>query len=514
MFTSIYLRNYYVMSEEKYCKVAKKCSGCQLSNMDYARQLKFKQNEIRLRYSRLCKSEKIIGCASPLHYRNKAQFMFKKLKGRIVCGIYQSADRTVVPTNSCQLHTDNQNKAGKILSELFESFKLEPYDFHKGKGLIKSAIVRESLHTGELMVVLVCDSRRPFPCPTPFADALSKKLPNLSSLILTKHRGNTLTPGETPKVIFGKETITDKLCGMEFIISYNSFFQINSLQTERLYTTAVDFATLTPRDTVLDAYSGTGTIGMICAPHCKKVYSVELNKNAVKDAIKNAKHNNISNIESVCADSEEYIKELTEMGTPLSCAVLDPPRAGCSKSFLASLASLAPERIVYISCNIDTQIRDVRFLLKQGYKLEKVQGVDMFPYTKHIECVVRLTRSILNESPPEAKANNPMPGQIVNVIVDRPMGSQHPSHPDIIYPVNYGYIPGIMAPDGEEQDAYILGINKPIKNFTGHVIAIIRRYDDTEDKWVVAPEGTTFTKEEIMDIVSFQEQYFYTEIIM
>ncbi len=379
------------MSEEKYCKVAKKCSGCQLSNMDYARQLKFKQNEIRLRFSRLCKAEKIIGCESPVHYRNKAQFMFKRLKGRIVCGIYQSADRTVVPTNSCALHTETQNKAGKVLCELFESFKLEPYDFHKGKGLIKSAIIRESTHTGELMVVLVCDSRRPFPCSSPFADALSKKLPHLSSLILTKHKGNTLTPGDSPKVIFGKETITDKLCGMEFIISYNSFFQINSLQTEKLYKTAVEFAELSAEDTVLDAYSGTGTIGMICAPHCKKVYSVELNKNAVKDAVKNAKHNGIDNIEAVCADSEEYIKEMTEAEIPLTCAVLDPPRAGCSRSFLASLSALAPKRIVYISCNIDTQIRDVRYLIKQGYKLEKVQGVDMFPYTKHIECVVRLS---------------------------------------------------------------------------------------------------------------------------
>ncbi len=380
------------MSEEKYCKVAKKCSGCQLSNMDYARQLKFKQNEIRLRFSRLCKAEKIIGCESPVHYRNKAQFMFKRLKGHIVCGIYQSADRTLVPTNSCALHTEVQNKAGKILAELFESFKLEPYDFYKGKGLIKSAIVRESLHTGELMIVLVCDNRRPFPCAAPFAEALSKKLPNLSSLILTKLSGNTLTPGEDPKVIFGKEYITDKLCGMEFIISYNSFFQINSLQTEKLYKTAVEFAELTSEDTVLDAYSGTGTIGMICAPHCKKVYSVELNKNAVKDAKKNAKHNNISNIDSVCADSEEYIKEMKESAIPLTCAVLDPPRAGCSRSFLVSLADLAPKRIVYISCNIDTQIRDVRYLMKRGYKLEKVQGVDMFPYTKHIESVACLTR--------------------------------------------------------------------------------------------------------------------------
>ena len=152
-------------------------------------------------------------------------------------------------------------------------------------------------------------------------------------------------------------------------------------------------AKLSNNDTVLDAYSGTGTIGMICAPHCKKVHSIEIVENAVKDARKNAKLNNINNIEAVCADSQEYIKELCETNTPITCAVLDPPRAGCSRSFLESLASLAPEKVVYISCNIDTQLRDVRFLLKNGYSLEKVQGVDMFPYTKHIECVVLLSKT-------------------------------------------------------------------------------------------------------------------------
>ncbi len=379
------------MSDNKYCSVCKKCSGCQLSNMDYERQLKYKQNEVRLRFARLCKPEKILGCTSPLHYRNKAQFMFKKIKGRVYCGIYQSADRTVVPTSNCALHTKKQNTAGRILAELFESFKIEPYDFHKQKGLVKSAIIRESFHTGELMIVIVCDSHRPFPCPAPFAEALSKKLPELSSLILTKHKGNTLTAGESPKVIFGKEYITDKLSDMNFKISYNSFFQINPVQTQVLYNTAIAMAELNSRDTVLDAYSGTGTIGMICAPHCQQVYSVEVNKNAVKDAIKNAKLNNISNINAVCADSEEYIKDLTDSETQITAAVLDPPRAGCSRSFLVSLADLAPRKIVYISCNIDTQVRDIRYLLKRGYKLEKVQGVDMFPYTKHIESIARLT---------------------------------------------------------------------------------------------------------------------------
>lgn len=381
------------MGEQKYCSVMKKCSGCQLSNMDYERQLRYKQNELRIRFNRLCKTEKIKGAENPLHYRNKAQFVFKKIKGKTQCGIYQSTDKTAILTDSCALHTKEQNEAAKALCKLFDSFKIEPFDLHRGRGLVKSVIVRQSFHTGELMIVIVCDYAKNFPSAGAFSQAVKREIPALSSLILTKHKGTTLTAGESPKVIFGNDTITDKLLGLEFKISYNSFFQINPAQTEVLYKTAVNMAELSDEDTVLDAYSGTGTIGMICAPHCKKVYSVEVVKNAVKDARKNAKLNGISNIEAVCADSQEYIKEMTEAKVPLSCAVLDPPRAGCSRSFLDSLSSLAPNKIVYISCNIDTQLRDVRFLLKKGYKLEKVQGVDMFPYTKHIECVVRLSRT-------------------------------------------------------------------------------------------------------------------------
>ncbi len=385
------------MDNKKYCSVCKKCSGCQLSNMDYERQIKFKQNEVRVRFNRLCKVQKILGAEKPLNYRNKAQFMFKRIKGSIKSGIYQSADKTVVLTDSCALHTAEQNAVAKVLCSLFESFKIEPFDLHKGIGLVKSVIVRQSFHTGELMVVIVCDHRGNFPSEKAFAQALTKKIPNITSLILTRHKGTTLNQGENPKVIFGKSHITDRLCGLDFIISYNSFFQINPAQTEILYSTAVKMAELTQDDVVLDAYSGTGTIGMICAANCKEVYSVELNENAVRDARENKRINNIENVNLVCADSQDYIEALAQENIPLDVALLDPPRAGCSRSFLTSLCRLSPKRIVYISCNMDTQVRDVRFLLKNGYKLKKIQGVDMFPYTKHTETVVLLSRKDINE---------------------------------------------------------------------------------------------------------------------
>ncbi len=378
------------MDEKKYCSVCKKCSGCQLSNMDYERQLRFKQNEVRIRFNRLCKVQKILGAENPLNYRNKAQFVFKKVKGRVMCGIYQSADKTVVLTDSCALHTKEQNAVAKVLCTLFESFKIEPYDLHKGRGLVKSVVVRQSFHTGELMVVIVCDHKGNFPSEKAFAEELTKKIPAVSSVILSRHKGTTLNQGENPKVIFGKSHITDRICSLDFIIGYNSFFQINPKQTEVLYSTAVKMAELTKEDVVLDAYSGTGTIGMICASQCREVYSVELNENAVKDAKENKRINNIENVNLVCADSEKYIEALADEGTPLDVALLDPPRAGCSRSFLSSLCRLSPKKIVYISCNMDTQVRDVRYLLKNGYELRKVQGVDMFPYTKHTECVALL----------------------------------------------------------------------------------------------------------------------------
>lgn len=381
------------MSEQKYCPVMKKCSGCQLSNMDYQRQLKYKQNEIRVRFNRLCKTEKIFGAENPLNYRNKALFVFKRIKGQVQSGIYQSADRTVVVTKDCALHTKEQNETARILCRLFDKFKVEPYDFYKNKGLLKCAFIRQSFKTGELMVVLVCDFKRNFPKREEFAKELAKQIHEVTSIILTTHKGNTLTAGENPQVIFGKSHITDSLCGLDFIIGYNSFFQINPKQTEVLYKTAVNMAELTKEDTVLDAYSGTGTIGMICSPHCKEVYSVELNENAVADAKVNRELNNINNINLVCADSQDYIKKLQNDDVSINVALLDPPRAGCSKSFLNILCDLSPQKIVYISCNIDTQLRDVRYFLKRGYEIKKVQGVDMFPYTKHIECVVLLCKT-------------------------------------------------------------------------------------------------------------------------
>ncbi len=381
------------MGDKSYCSVASKCSGCQLSNMDYQRQLKFKQNEMRLRFNRLLSLEKIIPSPLALHYRNKAQFVFREEKGgKISPAIYQSSDRTAVKCRGCALHTEKQNAVGLEAARLMEKYRIKPYDMHRERGTLRSLILRESFRSGDVMAVFVCDGRSKFSVNEAFAKELAEKHPYVKSVIVTKSTSNKLTPGDNPQVLFGEERLIDTVSGAKFSISYNSFFQINTMQTENLYETAMKFANLTGNDTVLDAYSGTGTIGIIASKHAGRVISVELNENAVKDAKLNASLNNTDNISFVCDDSERYMKKLERDGVKITAAILDPPRAGCSKSFLLSLSRVAPERIVYISCNIDTQLRDIRLLSKCGYKPQTAQGVDMFPYTKHIESVVLLKR--------------------------------------------------------------------------------------------------------------------------
>ena len=379
------------MKSSSYCEVSKKCSGCQLSNLDYQSQLKYKQSQLRLRFGKICRCEKILPSPLSLHYRNKAQFVFKKDRQKgFFGGIYQSADKTVVRCNSCSLHTDKQNSVLKALEKLLPEFQIKSFDLWREKGTLRNVIVRESKKTGELMVILVCSSKKSFQNPRKFSEALVKAVPDVVSVILTESKTSLLSQGEDPEVIFGKEQLIDSIKGLDFQISYNSFFQINHDQTENLYQKALEFARLTPEDIVLDAYCGTGTIGLLASKHCKKVYAVEQVENAIEDAKKNAALNSIGNVEFVCDDAEKYMQKLRVEKTPLSAVFLDPPRAGCSRSFLQSLIKTAPERIVYISCNIDTQLRDIRYLTKYGYKAVKVQGVDMFPYTKHIESVMLL----------------------------------------------------------------------------------------------------------------------------
>ena len=378
------------MKQDNYCKICKKCNGCQLSNLDYKSQIKLKQNIMRQTFGKIKKCNRIIEADSALNYRNKAQVVFKKEKnGSVRFGIYQSAEKGIVLTDFCPLHTKEANKISATLCRLFKKYSLTPFDFRRKKGFVRSALIREGFGTREILVVLVC-SKNTFDKEKEFAKELVSAHPLVKSVILTESQSAKLTPGGNPNVIFGKSTISDKLCALDFKIGYNTFYQINPVQTEKLYLTAVSLADIQKDDVVLDAYCGIGTIGLVAAGKCKKVVGVELNELSIENAKENAKNNSINNAEFYANDVKKQIRTLMKSSEKFDVCFVDPPRMGCDIEFLKSIVSAKIPKLVYISCNIETQARDIRFLIKNGYNPQVIQGVDMFPYTKHIESVCLL----------------------------------------------------------------------------------------------------------------------------
>ena len=266
------------------------------------------------------------------------------------------------------------------------------YDERRETGFLRHVLVRRSFSTGELMVVLVAATPR-FPLQKPFLKALLERHPEITTVVLNVNDAFTpLVLGKRETVLYGPGYIEDELCGLRFRISPASFYQVNPAQTERLYETAMDFAGLTGRERVLDAYCGTGTIGLVASRRCASVAGVELNRDAVRDAIANAKRNGIKNAWFTCADAGRFMAGAAAEGEGCDVVFMDPPRAGASEEFLSALLSLAPPRVVYISCDPGTLARDLAVLKKGPYRAGRIQPVDMFPHTEHIECVVKLSR--------------------------------------------------------------------------------------------------------------------------
>jgi 23S rRNA (uracil1939-C5)-methyltransferase len=325
-------------------------------------------------------------------YRNKAQFVYKREGKRLVSGLYKSATHSVMAADHCAICTENANTITAALSKLFSSFKVMPYDPYTERGWLKSVVIREAVSTGEVMAV-INGADHIFPAKRTFTTALQKACPMLTTAVITVNRDRTkLFTGKQSEILFGSGTITDILCGEKFLISPTSFYQINHDQTEQLYQKALALAELSGNEIVLDAYCGIGTIGIIAARRAKFVHAVELNPAAIADAKRNAKRNGIDNIRFTAADSKDYAKKLTEKGARVDVAFIDPPRAGCTASFLNSLARLSPDKIVYISCNPETQARDLRILSRLGYQAKNCYPFDMFPHANHTESVVLLTK--------------------------------------------------------------------------------------------------------------------------
>ena len=375
------------------CPLYKKCGGCQLQNMTYPEQLSFKQAKTIRTLGRFGHVEEIIGMENPVHYRNKVQAAFGTTRGgMIVSGVYQSSSHNIVLVDECMLEDKTADKIIVDIRHMLPRYKLTAYNEDTGKGFLRHVLVKRSFSTGEIMVVLVTGHHL-FPAKKEFLRELLKKHKDITTVIWNINGGKTsLVLGDREEILYGNGYIEDILCGKRFRISAKSFYQINPVQTEKLYGTAIEFAGLTGKETVLDAYCGTGTIGIVASDKAKQVVGVELNEDAVRDAKYNARLNKVENIRFFCADAGKFMVAMAEEREKVDVVLMDPPRAGSDLNFLRSVVTLSPEKVVYISCNIETQARDLTFLCKNGYKVKRIQPVDMFPHTAHIESVVLLTK--------------------------------------------------------------------------------------------------------------------------
>ena len=381
------------MTEEKKCPLYKKCGGCQLQNLSYAEQLKFKQRKVEKLLGEFARVEPIIGMAEPYHYRNKVQAAFATARnGKIISGVYQSGTHSIVCVDSCLTEDRKADEIIVSIRNMLKSFRIQPYDERSGGGTLRHVLVKRGFKTNQIMVVLVT-SGPIFPAKNNFVKALRKEHPDITTIVHNINPYQTsLVLGERENVLYGTGKIEDELCGLTFRISPRSFYQINPVQTEVLYNTAMEYAGMTGSEKVIDAYCGIGTIGLVASKRAGEVIGVELNRDAVHDAIANAKRNGIKNVRFFCDDAGEFMLGMAQDGEKADIVFMDPPRAGSDECFLSSLVTLAPKKIVYISCNPETQQRDLRLLTKRGYKVEKIQPVDMFPHTNHVETVVLLSQ--------------------------------------------------------------------------------------------------------------------------
>ena len=375
------------------CQYAKKCGGCDYQGMPYEKQLKEKQRYVEKNVAQFCKVRPIVGMEDPYHYRNKVHAVFDIAKGgKIISGVYKAGTHDVVNIDSCQIEDGLSDAIIRDIRGLLRSFRIKTYDEDTGYGLLRHVLVRRGFESREVMVVLVLGSPI-LPSKNNFVKALRLLHPEITTIVINVNDKKTsMVLGEKETTIYGKGYIEDTLCGCTFRISPKSFYQVNPVQTEVLYNKAIEYAKLTGKERVVDAYCGIGTIGLIASSKAKEVISVELNRDAVRDAITNAKRNSIKNVRFFNADAGEFMVGMAEDGADVDVVFMDPPRAGSDEAFLSSVVKLSPKRIVYVSCNPETLARDLKYLTKHGYEAKECTPVDMFPFTKHVETVILLSR--------------------------------------------------------------------------------------------------------------------------
>lgn len=377
---------------EKICRCFKRCGGCQLAE-PYAEQIKRKQEKAERMLSKFAKVRPIIAMDEPYYYRCKVQNVYGRGRGgEIISGIFQSTGQKMVSVDDCMLEDRRAAPIIRTLKQLMRDFRIQPYDLRTGSGLLRHTLIRTSASTGEIMLVLVTAAPM-LPAKKNLIAALQKAHPELTTIVQNIcPDGLPLTLGDRSIVLAGKGYIEDVLCGCRFRISPASFYQVNPVQTEKLYAYAVEAAAIHAGVTVIDAYCGTGTIGMICAKQGAEVIGVEVNRSACRDAAENAKRNQLANIRFCNEDAGKFMQRMAKEGGSCDVLLMDPPRAGASTAFLRAAAALLPERIVYVSCKIETLERDLKQLVQSGYRVTDIQPVDMFPHTTGIETVCVLHR--------------------------------------------------------------------------------------------------------------------------
>ena len=388
---------------EPTCQFHKQCGGCQIQTMEYTKQLEFKHNKVRSNLIRIggldagyvdSIMEEPVGMETPFYYRNKAQFPFGKNKeGKTITGFYAGRTHSIIENTDCALGVaENKVILEKILKYMEEE-SIAPYEEETHRGLLRHALIRKGFATGQLMVCLVINGKK-LPAEDKLVQSLLKVEGMTSISVSVNTEKTNVIMGKEIRLLYGKEQIEDEIDGITFKISPLSFYQVNPVQTERIYSQALKYADLNGNETVWDLYCGIGTISLFLARKAKHVYGVEIVPQATRDAKENAVRNGIENVSFYVGKAEEVLPEKYEKeGIFADVIVVDPPRKGCDEDCLKTMVQMQPERIVYVSCDSATLARDVKYLGEHGYRLMKVRIFDNFPQSVHVETVVLLTRN-------------------------------------------------------------------------------------------------------------------------
>ena len=383
---------------EPKCAFHKQCGGCQIQALSYEKQLEYKKKKVLNNLQRIGGLENLpefdlIGMDEPYQYRNKAQFPFGTDKnGEIVTGFYAGRTHSIISNTKCYLGVDENQQILEIILVHMKKYHIPAYDEQTGKGLLRHVLIRKGFTTGELMVCLILNGTR-MPEVKELVEELTKIQGMKSITINVNTKQTNVIMGQEMRSVWGQDYITDYIGNVKYQISPLSFFQVNPVQTRKLYERALEYAEVESGETVWDLYCGIGTISLFLAQKAKQVYGVEIVPQAIEDAKRNAKLNGFDNAEFYVGKAEEVLpKKYREEGIKADVIVVDPPRKGCDEALLQTIVQMKPKRVVYVSCDSATLARDLKYLVSEGYEVVKGTVVDQFPHTVHVECVTLLQR--------------------------------------------------------------------------------------------------------------------------